>query len=137
MRREVTMGKKRSGDGKGGPALDALRKAAKGLQFISETEAPLKAFLWDDGDTLTDRHLLELVGEDEGAGVEQQSLDDFFHAVPDEDREKFDELAKVLKEQLSGIKVYKVGDEAERNAYVVGKTAEGRWAGLKTTVVET
>jgi hypothetical protein len=43
----------------------------------------------------------------------------------------------VLKEQLSGIKVYKVGDEAERNAYVVGKTAEGKWAGLKTTVVET
>jgi hypothetical protein len=41
------------------------------------------------------------------------------------------------KEQLSGIKVYKVGDEAERNAYVVGKTADGRWAGLKTTVVET
>src|SRR5262249_6332231 len=46
-------------------------------------------------------------------------------------------LAAVLKEQLSGIKVFKVGDEAERDAYVVGKTADGKWAGLKTTVVET
>ena len=34
-------------------------------------------------------------------------------------------------------KVYKTGDEAERQAYIVGKTADGRWAGLKTTVVET
>ena len=46
-------------------------------------------------------------------------------------------LAKVLKEQLSGVKVYKVGDEAEKQAYIVGKTSDGKWAGLKTTVVET
>ena len=39
-------------------------------------------------------------------------------------------------EQLSGVKVYKVG-EAEKTAYLVGRTAGGRWAGLKTTVVET
>jgi hypothetical protein len=35
------------------------------------------------------------------------------------------------------VKVYKVGDEAEKAAYVVGKTTDGKWAGLKTTVVET
>jgi hypothetical protein len=43
----------------------------------------------------------------------------------------------VLKEQLSDIKVYKAGDEAEKNAYIVGRTKDNRWAGLKTTVVET
>jgi hypothetical protein len=42
-----------------------------------------------------------------------------------------------LKEQLSGIKVYKVGEEAEKEVYIVGKKKDGRWAGLKTTVVET
>jgi hypothetical protein len=47
-----------------------------------------------------------------------------------------DKLAQVLKEQLSGVKVYKVGDEAEKQV-VVGKTSDGQWAGLKTTVVET
>jgi len=63
--------------------------------------------------------------------------DNFFHAVPPEDKEKFSKLAKVLQEQLSGVKVYKVGDEAEKAAYIVGKTTDGKWAGLKTTVVET
>jgi hypothetical protein len=35
------------------------------------------------------------------------------------------------------VKVYKVGDEAEKEAYIVGRSTDGRWAGLKTTVVET
>ena len=46
-------------------------------------------------------------------------------------------MTQVLKEQLSGIKVYKVRDEPEKQAYVIGKTSDGQWAGLKTTVVET
>jgi hypothetical protein len=57
--------------------------------------------------------------------------------VPPEDKAQFDQLAKVLKGQLSGVKVYKVGDEAEKEVYIVGKTKDGQWAGLKTTVVET
>jgi hypothetical protein len=32
--------------------------------------------------------------------------------------------------------VYKVGDEAEREVYIVGKSKGGQWAGLRTTVVE-
>jgi len=96
-----------------------------------------KPFFWEGADKLTDEHLLELAGEEEGTAVEQESLDDFFHAVPPEDAEKFQKLAKVLQEQLTGVKVYKVGDEAEKAAYVVGKTKDGQWAGLKTTVVET
>ena len=123
--------------GKKHPALDALKKAVKGLKYTSETESPLDPFLWEDGAKLTDQRLLELAGEEEGTAVEQESLDDFFHAVPPEDKEKFDKLAKVLKEQLSGVKVYKVGDEAEKDVYIVGKTKDGQWAGLKTTVVET
>ena len=38
---------------------------------------------------------------------------------------------------LSGVKVYKIGDEAEREVYIVGKTTNGQWAGLKTKAVET
>jgi hypothetical protein len=66
-----------------------------------------------------------------------ETLEDFLHAVPPEDRPKFEKLAAVLREQLSGIKVFKVGDEAEKQAFVVGKTSDGNWAGLKTRVVET
>jgi hypothetical protein len=50
---------------------------------------------------------------------------------------KFQKLAQVLKAQLSGVKVYKVGDEPEKRVFIVGKTQDGRWAGLRTTVVET
>jgi hypothetical protein len=122
---------------KSNPVLDALKKASKGLQFISETEADLEPFLWADGDKLTDAHLLELAGAEEGMAIEQMSLEDFFQAVPSEDRPKFDKLARVLKEQVSGVTVYKIGDEAEKDVFIVGKTADGQWAGLKTSVVET
>jgi hypothetical protein len=57
--------------------------------------------------------------------------------VPPEDKPKFEKLTAVLREPLSGIEVCKIGDEAEKQAFVVGKTADGKWAGLKTTVVET
>jgi hypothetical protein len=74
----------------------------------------LGPFLWEDAsDKLTDQRLLERAGEEEGTAVEQQSLTDLFHAVPPEDEERFSKLAKVLEESLSGVKVYKVGDEAE------------------------
>ena len=34
------------------PILAALQKAAKGLRYTSETDAPLEAFAWDDGAVL-------------------------------------------------------------------------------------
>jgi hypothetical protein len=65
------------------------------------------------------------------------TLDDLFATVPNEDKAKFQKLRQAIEQQLSGVKVYKVGDESERVMYIVGKTKDGRWAGLKTTVVET
>jgi hypothetical protein len=86
---------------------------------------------------VTEDKLLHLAGAEPGTGVEQTSLDDFFRAVPSEDRPQFQKLAEALRGQLSGVQVYKVGDEAEKQVYIVGKSKDGRWAGLKTTVVET
>jgi hypothetical protein len=119
------------------PTLDVLQKAVKGLRYTSETDAPLEAFVWGEERSLTKKMILDLVGVEQNTAIETETLEDFFHAVPPEDKAKFDELAKTLQEQLSSIKVYKIGDEAEKQAYIVGKTAGGQWAGLKTTVVET
>src|SRR5947208_10111072 len=94
------------------PVLDALKQASKGLLFPSESEAPLEPFLWQDGGKLTRKRLLELAGAEEGTAVEEVSLTELLRTVPPEDKAKFDRLAKVLQEQLSGIKVYKVGAEA-------------------------
>jgi hypothetical protein len=119
------------------PVLDALAKASKGLRYTSETDAPFEPFAWKDGDELTEDRLLQLAGAEPGTAVEQTSLDEFFRLVPSENQPQFQKLAAALQSQLSGIKVYKVGDEPEMQVYVVGKAADGRWAGLKTTVVET
>ncbi len=119
------------------PVVEALQKASKGLQFTSETEAGFEPFLWEGGDKLTKDRLLELAGAEKGTAVEDDTLDRFFRAVPPEDKAKFDKLAKALQEQLSDVKVYRVGDEPEKDVYIVGKTKDGQWAGLKTTVVET
>ena len=120
------------------PVLDALQKASKGLLFPSETDAPLEPFLWEDaGDKLTKDKVRQLAGGPKGAAVEEVNLEDLLSTVPEEDRPQFDKLAAAVKQQLSGVKVYKVGDEPEKQVYLVGKTSDGQWAGLKTTVVET
>jgi histidine triad (HIT) family protein len=119
------------------PVVDTLAKASKGLLFPSENEAPLEPFLWDDGGKLTEDRLREEAGAEAGATVEASSLDALLKTVPSEDRVKFDKLAGAVKQQLTGVKVYKVGDEPEKVVYVVGKTPDGKWAGLKTSVVET
>jgi histidine triad (HIT) family protein len=119
------------------PVLDALKKAAQGLRYTSETDAPLEAFAWQTTGPLTPERLLESEGADEETPVETSTLEDFFYAVPPEDKAKFDALAKTLKGLLKDIKVFEVGEEAEKDAYIVGTTSEGKWAGLKTLVVET
>jgi histidine triad (HIT) family protein len=105
--------------------------------LVLQSEAPLEPFAWKDGGALTHERLLEMAGAEAGTAVEETALATLLRTIPPEDKSKFDRLAKVVQEQLSGIKVYKVGDEAEREVYLVGKTKEGQWAMLKTTVVET
>jgi histidine triad (HIT) family protein len=120
------------------PTVAALEKASKGLLLPSESEAPFQPFLWQDaGAKLSRARLRELMNADEGESVEELSLDELFQTVPSEDQKTFQKLADTLEQQLSGVKVYKVGDEPERKVYIVGKTADGALAGLQTTVVET
>jgi hypothetical protein len=119
------------------PVLGALQKASKGLQLPSESDASLEPFVWKDGDELTPEHLLQLSGSAAGTAVEERSLDNLLRTVPTEDKAPFQSLTEVLKEQLPDVKVYVVGDEAEKDVYIVGKTSKGQWAGLKSSVVET
>jgi histidine triad (HIT) family protein len=119
------------------PAVAALAKASRGLVFPSETDALFVPFQWRDGDKLSDAHLLDLAGEEPGTPVASMALADFLRVIPPQDKAAFDALQKALGEQLTGVKVYKVGGDPEKTAYIVGKTPGGLWAGLRTTVVET
>jgi hypothetical protein len=121
------------------PTVAALEKASKGLLFPSESEAPFRAFVWDEKSAkLSKARLRELVKAEEDTSIEELGLDDLFQSsVPSEDKAKFQKLADAVKSNLSGVTVYKVGDEAEREVYIVGKTSDGQYAGLQTSVVET
>jgi hypothetical protein len=120
------------------PAVDALAKASQGLLFPSETDAPLEPFLWANaGDKLTKDKVRRLAGAPRAAAVEETTLDELLATVPEEERPQFDKLAAAVKAQLSGVEVYKVGNDPAKHVYIVGKTSDGQWAGLKTTVVET
>lgn len=115
--------------------LDALKEASRGLLYISETEAPLEALAWPGG-VLSAERLKQLAGAAADAEVEETTLNSFLRTVPAEDRPAFDKLAGVLQE-LSSVKVYKIGAGPERQVYVVGTTTDGCWAGVKTLTVET
>jgi len=120
------------------PVLDALKKASKGLLYVSETESKLHPFVWEDAGELDEKAILT-AGEYEYDGhtpVKRVTLEDFLRAVPEEDRAGFDRLASVLREQLTDLRVYKLG-KVEKDVYVVGKTPAGQWAGVWASVVET
>ena len=128
------------------PANDALTRAIQGLVYQSESDAPWKTFSWKGADRLTKQKVLELSGHKPGTPVEQVSLKDFFADLtqeqdwhgPEEKKavQQYKRLLQTIQDNLSGAKVYKVGD-TNLDIYVVGKTQGGDWAGVQTKAVET
>jgi histidine triad (HIT) family protein len=119
------------------PSVNALKKASKGLMLPSESDAPFEVVAWDEAGELDPGKMLQLAKQPKGTAVEESSLNDLFATVPSEDKAKFQALQKAIQDQLSGVKVYKVGDEPERQVFIIGRRKDGKLAGLKATVVET
>jgi hypothetical protein len=120
--------------------LTALQTASKGLLYPSETDEPFEPFSWGkaDGD-LTPQKVVQLAKAAAGAAVEEQPLADFFKYLTAEGAEhgaEFRILQQVIGQQLSGVRVFRIG-AVGGGGYIVGRTAEGEWAGLKTHSVET
>jgi hypothetical protein len=125
---------------------EAVKKASKGLQFRSETDAPFEPFEWPGEQGKPDKaRVLELAGLPPGTPVRTKGLDAFFKDAAQEqdwmddgekaEAQRFRQLLQALKENLSDVKVFLAG-RAESDAYILGRT-EGGWAGLKTRVVQT
>jgi hypothetical protein len=121
---------------KADPILKELQAAAKGLLWPSETDAPIEAFAWPGASGPPDEAALRVNAEiEEDAPVEQITLAQLTKTVPKDSRADFKPLLDALG-KLSGTTVFKVG-EVNIAVYVVGRTADGRFAGIKTEVVET
>lgn len=63
-------------------------------------------------------------------------IEDWFGDEETETAQKFSALQKVIESNLQNVKVFRVG-EISIDVYIVGVDADGNFAGLKTTVIET
>lgn len=128
--------------------LEQLKKASEGLLFISESEAALEPFQWEDcGNSLLNTEtILRKTGRPKDTVVEVVDLDTFFKASTTEQNwqdseekamvKRFQSLVSLLRTHLNDIKVYRLG-KRNIDVYIVGKTLKGDLAGLSTKVVET
>ncbi len=127
--------------------VNALRQAAEGLTYQSETDAPWRAFTWPTAQGEPTGEAVRQRGRHRpDAPVAEQSVEEFFAPLVEEkdwygDEErataaKYRALLDAVKRSLKGPKVVRVGSRKVA-VYVVGVAPEGGWAGLRTTAVET
>jgi len=128
--------------------LALLQAATADLLWLSEIEAPFEVKHWSPQTalTLTAETLLQLTNHPPTAPVKVLAVDDFFAAVTEEqdwfgEEEKaiaarYRELVALLKQHLSDLTVYQVG-EVTLDLYIVGRTPEGELVGLATQASET
>ena len=117
-----------------------------GLYVMSETDAPLKPFLWKNIPIIDDSIVLKKAKATNETALEKWTIEEFFsNKITTKDWQSDEEKADVLKFQnvynalqtaLSEPVVYRIGD-ARKEVYILGKLADGNVGGLKTYVVET
>jgi hypothetical protein len=127
-------------------ALEDLAKAATGLLFPSETDAPLLPYRFRGAGEPTPETLLAAEGRDGETPVEITEVEDFFEGLTEprdgassdeeDEAERWQALEDTLAETLEDTRVLRVG-EVDVDAYVLGRHASGAWIGLKTRLVET
>jgi histidine triad (HIT) family protein len=126
--------------------LAQLQKLTQGLHFLSESDAPVEAVSYAaPTGALTDKQLLQALGEPAEAKVEQVELIPFLsnHTADDgvlEDvalANRYKALQMYLKQELDGTQVYRIGTGPQIHAYALGRDAAGRLAGFKTVLTQT
>ncbi|MDQ1590890.1 MAG: hypothetical protein QOG71_1517 [Pyrinomonadaceae bacterium] len=124
----------------------ALTEATRGLLYMSESDYPIEVIRWDGSEQLSPEYVRKVAGADSSVRVEETTLDEFFR-VPAGEQEwkneaqlaearKYQRLRRLLEDNLTGIRVYRVGD-INVLILVVGASTEGNWLGVSTRVVET
>ena len=110
--------------------LQQLKKESDGLLVMSESDYPFEVVKWDGSTEITPEFLRSLTNEPAESQVEETSLEQFLASG------QFERLERFLRENLTDIKVYKVGT-INIPVYIIGRSPEGSWLGLSTRVVQT
>ncbi len=120
-----------------------LENAASGLVMMSESEFPFDYVSTDDT-SLTPVVALKITGQPEDTPVETTTVDYLLRnltdptvgmATPDQAKQ-YQELVLTLKDSLQQLTVYRVGI-VQIDTLIIGLTAEGKVAGLRTKLIET
>ena len=124
-----------------------LMEVSEGLLMLSETDAPFEFYYHEKPEDEFDEDIVvEWDGKPGGTSVQVLTVDEFFkrmknpHKDADDTQKKnaarFKELEAKLNELLDDVKAYKLSD-VTLPVYIIGRTKNGDYAGLKTLVVET
>lgn len=120
-----------------------LEHAAGGLLMMSESDYPFTYFTAEAG-RIDEDLILGLAQKPAGTLIEKVTVDHLLRnmanplsgSVDRKTAEKFMNLSEVLKQELTDLVVYRVG-EIQIEVFITGLTAEGKVAGMRTILIET
>ncbi|HEX8286423.1 MAG TPA: nuclease A inhibitor family protein [Pyrinomonadaceae bacterium] len=125
---------------------EQIKNASKGLYYVSETDAEIKPFVGTMANEVSKSEILRQINKPLETPVEERNFDEIFERLTkiqdwygEEETEtaaKFSVLRDLLKKNLTGLKVFKVG-KIELDIYFVGLDAQGILTGIKSQAVET
>ncbi|MEH1863827.1 MAG: nuclease A inhibitor family protein [Nostoc sp.] len=128
-----------------GDIVEKLKEASTGLLMMSESDYPFEVVQWEGAAPATQEKILQLTGS-QNLPVEVVDLDYLFrncafeqewhNELQKKDVKRFQTLIQTLKDNLSDISVYRVG-QINIDAYIIGQTQDGDLAGVVTKLVET
>jgi hypothetical protein len=128
-----------------GEIVEKLKEASTGLLMMSESDYPFEVVQWKGAAPATQEKILQLTGS-QNLPVEVVELDYLFrncafeqewhNDLQKQDVKRFQTLIQTLKDNLSDIKVYRIG-KINIDAYIIGQTQDGDLAGVVTKLVET
>ncbi len=123
-----------------------IKDVAKGLWYISETDAEIIAFVGNKVGSVSKENLLNQIGKPAETPVEERDFIEFFTRLTqirewfgDKEKEtagKFRALKNLLENNLKDLKVFKVG-QIQLDLYVIGVDPGGNLLGIKTKAIET
>lgn len=123
-----------------------IEKAAKGLYYISETDAEILPFVGVEAKAVAKEEILKQTQNKPDAPIEERSFDEVFQRLTamqdwfgDEEKataESYAKLRDLLLKNLKDLKVFKIGS-IEIDVYFVGLDDERVLTGIKTKAIET
>lgn len=111
--------------------LAELGQAAAGLLVMSESDYPLVPFLWNAETVITPEYLRKISDAAPDSPIEETDLATLFQKS-----ENFRRLVRTINQNLSGVRVFKVG-LINIPVYIVGRGPGGGWLGVSTRIVQT